>query len=372
MPSPEVLDFVALLAPLPGDNPCGVDFRLDPSPTSLYYAIKDARSRARNAERQALMSEEGAAGPVDWRPVLEHGKTVLTEKSKDLELVAYMIEALVRLHGFAGLRDGFRLARELVEQYWDSLYPQPDEEGIATRVAPLAGLNGEEAEGTLIEPIRKIDLTRGDSAGPYAYHHYQQASAIAQMVDEEARQRRIDQGAVSLEKFQRAVTETSTDFLTTLVEDIQQTQEEFERLGQALEERCGSSAPPTSNIRAALTACLDVVTSTARDRLAAGMPPEEVPPEERAEGQVSVPGVAVEGLGAMRTREDAFRALLKVAEYFRRTEPHTPVSYALEQAVRWGRMSLPELLTELIPDDSARVQLFKQVGIRPPEEASQG
>jgi type VI secretion system protein ImpA len=70
--------------------------------------------------------------------------------------------------------------------------------------------------------------------------------------------------------------------------------------------------------------------------------------------------------GEIRDREDAFQTLLKVADFFRRTEPHTPVSYALEQAVRWGRMALPELLAELIPDEQPRVTLFKQVGIRPP------
>jgi type VI secretion system protein ImpA len=59
---------------------------------------------------------------------------------------------------------------------------------------------------------------------------------------------------------------------------------------------------------------------------------------------------------------------LVVAQFFKKTEPHSPVSYALEQAVRWGRMGLPELLSELIPDDASRVQLFKMVGIRPPEQ----
>jgi type VI secretion system protein ImpA len=67
------------------------------------------------------------------------------------------------------------------------------------------------------------------------------------------------------------------------------------------------------------------------------------------------------------TREDAFRALLQVADFFRRTEPHSPVSYALEQAVRWGRMPLPELFGELISDEAIRTELFRRIGIpRPP------
>jgi hypothetical protein len=36
--------------------------------------------------------------------------------------------------------------------------------------------------------------------------------------------------------------------------------------------------------------------------------------------------------------------------------------------VRWGKMSLPELLVELIPEDNPRSNLFKWVGIKPPEK----
>ena len=74
-------------------------------------------------------------------------------------------------------------------------------------------------------------------------------------------------------------------------------------------------------------------------------------------------------MGQIGSREEAFRALLQVAEFFKRTEPHSPISYTLEQAVRWGRMPLPELLSELVPEDSTREQIFKLVGIRPEPEA---
>ena len=45
---------------------------------------------------------------------------------------------------------------------------------------------------------------------------------------------------------------------------------------------------------------------------------------------------------AIRTREDAFRTLLKVAEFFRKTEPHSPISYTLEELVRRGRLPLAD------------------------------
>lgn len=373
MASPEVLEFATLLAPIGGDNPAGEDLRADASPSSPYYAVKDVRTAARAAERQLdIEGEEGEAAP-DWRPVLQRGTKALAEKSKDLEITAYMIEALARLHGFAGLRDGFRLARELVEQFWDGLYPQPDEEGIVTRVAPLTGLNGDDAEGTLIGPITKIPLTEGGSAGPFAYFHYQQSIALGRIQDENVRQQRAARGGVLPEVFARAVSETPTPFFQNLVEDLTGAQEEFGKLTALLEEKCGSSAPPSSNIRAALTSCAETVANVARDKLLSGAPAEETP---AADGQAAAPGsdgaAEAGGLsvaGAIRGREDALNMLTKVADFFRRTEPHTPVSYLLEQAVRWGRMTLPDLLSELIPDEGPRAAIFKQVGIRPPMQS---
>jgi type VI secretion system protein ImpA len=378
MASPEVLDFSQLLLPIPGDAPAGEDLRADASPNSIYYLIKDARSAARAAERQIVMDDEPSARP-DWRPVLDNAVIALAERSKDLEVAAYLIEALVRLHGFGGLRDGFRLACGLVEQFWDGLYPLPDEDGVSTLVAPLTSLNGDDAEGTLVAPIALVDLTQGGSAGPFALYHYQQAQALGQVQDETAREKRIKRGAVTLETFQRAVAETPGSFFVNVVEDLTQCQDEFARLNALLEEKCGGRAPPSANIRHALAACLEAVNYVARDKLTAARDRAEseaaaAPGNGEGNGAAAgtTPGSPAEVAGVIRTREDAFRTLLQLADYFRRTEPHTPVSYGIEQIVRWGRMSLPELLSELIPDDTSRQSFFKQVGIRqetpPPAE----
>lgn len=371
MSSPETFDIAGLLAPIPGDQPTGADLREDASAGSLYYLIRDARSAARTAERQAGMVGEGETERPDWRPVLRHSQQALAARTKDLEVVAYLIEALVRLHGFAGLRDGWRLARGLVEQFWDGLYPWPDEDGLATRVAPLTSLNGDDAEGTLIVPIGQVLITAGQSAGPFATFHYQQAAALEQ-VDEEAKAKRVAAGAVPLAAIHRAVAETPAAFFVDLVDDLTRCREELAALSQALDERCGRAAPPASSLRGALAVCLDAVHTIARDKLASAAAAAGGAGAETARNGEGTPlgkGTAGGGqaaTGVIRDREDAFQTLLKVADFFRRTEPHTPVSYALEQAVRWGRMALPELLAELIPDEQPRVTLFKQVGIRPP------
>jgi type VI secretion system protein ImpA len=184
MPSPDVLDFAKLLAPIPGDKPVGIDLRTDSSPTSLYYAVKDARSTARANERELAKAAEPDKMPrPEWKPVIQQGNKAIAEKTKDLEITAYMIEALVRVEGFRGLRDGFRLARELSEKYWDTIYPLPDEEGLETRVAALTGLNGEGGDGTLLGPIAFVPITDSPNLGRLSQANYKEAFNFEKTTD---------------------------------------------------------------------------------------------------------------------------------------------------------------------------------------------
>lgn len=371
MGSPCVLDLDSLLADLPGGNPAGADPREDYSPRSVFRVLKDARAAARAAERSVVWEDDESGNkPADWSPVLKLAPQALATQAKDLEIAAWLIEALVRAHGFAGLRDGFRLVGGLVERFWDQLYPLPDADGLETRLAPLAGLNGVEGEGVLIPAIASVPLTAGISAGPFHLGHYRQALELERIEDPQRRAARLDKGAVSLPALQKAVAETPAAFFSTLRADLAECSSEFDKLSAVLEAHCGtdgsghSLAPPTSNIRNTLLACregLDFLVPSG----APAAPEAPNPTRLTANAAGGGPGQLWDHV---RNREDAFRALLQVAEFFKRTEPHSPVSYALEQAVRWGRMSLPELLSELVQDQGVRDQVFKLIGLPQPRE----
>jgi type VI secretion system protein ImpA len=72
--------------------------------------------------------------------------------------------------------------------------------------------------------------------------------------------------------------------------------------------------------------------------------------------------------GPIASREDALKRLDEVAKWFRRTEPHSPLAYTLDEAVRRGRMTLPELLAEIVPDYATRSTILTSLGIKPPSE----
>jgi len=374
MATEAIIDIESLLQPFTGDNPAGEDIREDYSPTSIYYQIKDARAQARTSERQILTSDDPEAIQSmvpEWRTVLELAPKILQENGKDLEITAWYIEGLTRAYGFAGLRDGLKLTKGLVEKFWDGLYPLPDEDGLETRVAPLTGLNGEDGPGTLIVPISQIPLTEGFSHSPFAAWHYEQAYEVETITDPDKKEARLASGAVSMKSIQQAISETQPSFFLTLKEDVNEAIDAFSELSTALDEKCGHDGPPVSNIRNGLKRVVEIVGFMTKDVV---FESEESSHEETIIGGED--GGSATGAPAVNTnksasidsvsinsRDEAFRALLKVSEFFRKTEPHSPVSYNVEQAVKWGRMPLPELLGELIPDDRAREEYFRLAGI---------
>ncbi len=368
MASAEVIQLEALLASIPGDNPTGIDLRTDANPASDYYKLKDSRFAARAKERDIDAGAEAAELP-EWRTILDLAPKVLTEQSKDLEVAAWLVEALLRRHGFAGLRDGFRLAQGLVANFWDGLYPLPDEDGIATRVAPLAALNGIESDGTLIQPIRKVPLTEPGEHGPFASWHYEQATKIAKVAGDEAKEWHLQAGAVTMDQITASQRATKPTFFVELVADITACQEAFAGLSAALDAACGRDGPPTSNIRNAIEAVAAVARILGADALSAAE--NAAAPSDGAPSAAAAVGTQGLAVGAVGSREEAFKALSRVAEYFRRSEPHSPISYTLEELVRRGRMTLPELLNELIADSGQRRTFYVVAGMKPPEEPQQ-
>jgi len=375
MATEATFDIDALLQPISDDTPQGVDIREDYSPTSVYYQIKDARAAARSAERANQMSDDPEAiyqTVPEWQTVLRIAPEILTEKGKDFEITAWYIEALIREFGFAGLRDGFILASGLVEQYWDNMYPMPDEDGWESRVAPIIGLNGEDGDGTLIGPIKQVGLTESYNALPYAGWHYEQAYEIETITDADKKEARIASGAVTLKAIQQAVLETPPSFFINLKEDLDACADEYQKFVSMLDDRCKDEAPPSSNIRKTLKRIQEIFGFLTKDVMLEEADESDIEGEDgeasatvgAAGGQTGSggKGVSIEK-ASISNRDEAFRTLLKVSEFFRKTEPHSPISYNLEQAVKWGRMSLPELLSELIPDERAREDFFKLTGI---------
>ncbi|MDE2335640.1 MAG: type VI secretion system protein TssA [Rhodospirillales bacterium] len=366
---PEGIDVAALLLPIAGDAPAGMDLREDFSPQSVYYRLRDARAEARAAERSADENPEmETTPPPQWRTVRDLVLSALAGKAKDLELAAWLTEALVRSDGLAGLSAGARVIAGLADAFWDqNLYPVPDEDGIATRVAPVTGLNGEGSDGTLIQPLRKLVLFSRADGTNVPFWQYEQSAELQGIGDAARVKQRLAAGVVPFADMETAARAAGAARFAALRALARGALREWTVMGEILDSKAGTDGPPTSRVRDLLKQILDVAQRYAPPEAAEEAPADAGVAEDGA-GEGHASGAGGSPAKAAVTREDMLGELARIAEFFRRTEPQSPLAYTLEEAIRRGRMTWPELLAEVVSDTNVRASVLSQLGIRPQEE----
>ncbi|WP_137125151.1 type VI secretion system protein TssA [Roseomonas sp. HF4] len=365
-----VLDLETLLAPLPSGDGGGEDVREDFAPTSIYQRIRTQRNDARAGER-AIDGDDPDANPAlvqaAWREVKKLGIDCLTSKAKDFEVAAWIAEAVMRLDGLRGLADASNLIAALCNQYWESGFPRLDgEDGIDGRGAPIGGLSGDNADGTLMAAIRRYPMFRRADGEPCGLFNWQRAEEAAGIADKARKEARLKSGVPVFEDLQNEA-RADVQMIRGVGAEARAAMSAWTVMDAALNEKFGADAPSTRRVSEALQAIIDVSTAIA------GAPAPE--PVEAEAGEAMPEGDAAPGAGpaagavagaprALRTREDAIRQLEDIAEYFRKTEPHSPLAFTLDDAVRRARMPLPDLLAEILPDPNARKTMLTVLGIR--------
>ncbi|MDQ8021119.1 MAG: type VI secretion system protein TssA [Moraxellaceae bacterium] len=352
------IDLDALLAPIPGANPSGADIGFEP----VFDEIKEARRADDDYLNQGDWKAEIKV--AEWGKVKSLASAVLSERSKDLQVACWLTEGLSNLHGFAGARDGFLLLDGLLRQYWDTLYPERDGDDIEERIGRLSWL-----DNNLSSTLRRLPMTgpAGDSKG-YGYDRLLQAREVDNLArgNEDSAKQALRDGKINSEMWNAAVTGTPASFYEKLFADTAGALEAFKTLAKTIDELFSYDAPSVSQLQEVLTSVAKQAAKMAEEK-GVQTSPAEAPAstgDEAADGSAPVAAVAVQQVqgGPPRSREEAIKRLREVAEYFREAEPHSPVAYLIEKAIRWSGMRLDSWLREVVRDDSTRDKLKDMLG----------
>lgn len=326
-----MLNIDALLAPIAPDNPCGEDL--------AFSAEVDEIARARLADDPSL--EQGAwvtaLKEADWKLVGKRCTGLLASRSKDLQLAVWLAEANARTGGMRGLADGMNLVAALCERYWDGLHPQADEDGFERRIGNLAWL------ASRIAPLVKTT--------PLA-----EGGALTLQARDVARAK----GPEAVGELDTVRARAKPAFVQALLADCEACLAALEELERVVDAKLGADGPGYSGGRAALRDVVDFMTPAAP----AGA--LQVLPEAMAASGGTALALPVRIDGQVTHRDQALAQLRQVAEFFRRTEPHSPVAYLAEKAARWGEQPLHAWLRSVIKDDASLARLEDLLGIEHP------
>jgi type VI secretion system protein ImpA len=324
-----MLDMDALLAPIAPGNPCGADLAFSPE--------VDEIARARLADDPSL--EQGAwvtaLKEADWKLVGKRCTALLQTRSKDLQLAVWLAEANAKTGGMRGLAEGLELVAALCGRYWEGLHPQADEDGFERRIGNLSWL-----AGRIAPLVKTIPLAEN---GVLTLQAWEVARA---------------KGPEAVAELETARARAKGAFVQTLLADCEACLAALQGLERVVDGQLGADGPGYSVGRAALRDVVDLLEPVA------GAAP--TPTEAAAGGAVTAQALPMSLDGQVAHRDQALAQLRQVAEFFRRTEPHSPVAYLAEKAARWGEQPLHAWLRSVIKDDASLARLEDLLGIEHP------
>ncbi len=317
-----------LLAPIPGENPSGRSIRDDP----IYEKIREARREDDDADQGAWQRARKLA---DHAAVVKLTGEVLSTTSKDLQLASWWTESMLKRDGLTGLRDGVALMRGLLDNFWETLYPEIEDGDPSLRAGPLDFIG-----------IKLVESVRGAPLSSAKHNFRQYDAALLAGSDEElradtprreAREAFAAKGEPVIETIWAGVDATPKAWYVELCETIRETTADVYALDVFGNEHFLEEAPSYRRLLDAL----EVVQRSA-DALLARRRLQEPDDDgsgdaaDSGEGATTGSGLVTASVGAIPTSEaDAGARVVVAARFLRRADPSQPAPYALMRALRW-------------------------------------
>ncbi|MBS1794056.1 MAG: type VI secretion system protein TssA [Acidobacteria bacterium] len=362
-PKPSVINLEALLAPISEDKPAGEYLRY----SGIYDEISEARRADDNLNQGEWQTELKFA---DYRKVIALAVPALEKETKDLQIAAWLSEALVKEHGWVGLRDSLRMIAGLQETFWETLHPEVDEgdmEGRANAVAWMeqqASFALKQAKITGYAGYSFIDWE--DSKHFDIPDNLETYDSAVQQKYNELRAQAERENRVTANKWRAEMSQTRRVFYEELNFLIEECWAAFRDLDRIIEEKYDrNQAPGMNNLKKSLDAVHTQIKKFLEDKRAEEPDEVEETVEEEVVGEdgtvVRVAGPAV-ATGAIQNRQDALKRLADIADYFKKNEPHSPISYLVSRAVKWGNMPLENWLQDVIKDETVIFNIRQTLG----------
>jgi type VI secretion system protein ImpA len=343
-----------LLEPISPTSPAGEDLAFSPE--------LDAIAQARRFDDPSLAQGEWVTDlkEADWNFVVRRCAALLQEKSKDLRLAVWLAEAGAKTDGLRALGEALRTLSGLCQDYWDlGLYPESDGDDHDQRIGNLSWILGRIPSLT-----REIPLTDGRQ-GRFSTIDFETArKAAAANGDGNGNGTGATTGP-KLADMEAARRGNSPSFVSAFHADVQLCLDALKELETVSDERLGHDSPGFSAARDAL---LDLQRMMPAAAAAAPVAVEAAPAAQDA-GQAypaghSAPIIPAGPPGAIQTRAQALAQLRAVAEFFRRTEPHSPASYFADKAADAGEQNLHDWLRTVVKDDATMAHIEELLGVQ--------
>ena len=329
-----------LLRPITEEGPCGESLE----DTELLASFDAYRlfGQSRPLDAPAEPNEKRIPKPPEsqeWVEIRDKALEALA-KSKDLRLLATLGTALLRTDGVPAFAETLNVASQWLEMYWSQTYPVVDEDAILRRNA----LNCFADSMAVVEGVRRVALVRSRQHGTFSLRDIDIATHQLSPGDGDAR---VDENQVGAAFATMPVGE-----LAQLHDSVVNALASLQKIDAKMRDSAGTEATPGFD---PLVAQLKRMSQVLRAQLASH-PESAASGIEGAREGVEADGPAAGVGGVVKSRQDAIRALDAVADFFRRTEPSSPIPLFLARAKRLVSKDFLEVLADIAPEAVAQAR----------------
>jgi len=336
-----------LLNPISADRPAGENLQYAP----IFDKIKEARREDDDAPSGDWALPRKLA---DWPLTIKLINEALASKTKDLQLTAWLAEAMLRREGIPGLREVLDLDRALIENFWDSLYPELEDGDAEFRAGKLQWIGDKLERAVKLVPLTRTGLN---------WYQYQESRTLgseeaADTSEKQlARQEAIAAGKIPPEQFDKAFDAAPKSFYVNLEAAFDGALESLALLGDVCDAKFGDVSPNFGVLRAALEEVrqtVHILLQRKREKEPdapvdepAAEPVDEVADLVETPVQAEAPAAAAKVAAPARRgalsaepadREDAIARVVSAAKYLRGANPYDPAPYLLLRGLRWGEL----------------------------------
>jgi len=324
-----------LLSPVSAAAPCGENLEYDPAYMHLCQL-------ARGKPEQQFGDTIIPAADPDWREV-EKCASDLLARSKDLRLMLLLAQSWTALSGLPGYADGVGLISEALARFWPMLLPplsQDGEDDPFMRVNALRELGDNFTLAKLLRnsrfsPTDAVDLTF--------------AETVAFLGGAEAPAQSYPGGPTRLSADVQSGLDAQASWLARGLEAI-------ERIQCLLGQYLGDSARPE------MPYILNAMTALCRQIA----PPDPSDAQETAPPGMAHSAPAAEGTAQpaarrnhdITTRDEAYRVLESVKDYFTRYESSHPAPLMIARIQLLMSQDFMAIVRNLAPDAVATLEHF--------------
>lgn len=363
------LELEGLLKVISDEAPCGIDCSF----SNEFYAIKKARIQ----DDPLLEQGDWVAEPkqADWAFVSSQSIELLTEKTKDIRLYGWLLEAWSNLYGFEGIAKGLELTQQSLTEFWMLLHPEIAEDDLDQRLGLLQGLINQ-----LPVLIKKTAIT--NTAISYSLMDYE-----ALLHQQNLRRKHTEDyddvpTNTSLEQFEQELFNTSKSFQYKNYQAFLEILKQWNILREVLDGLMGVDAPSFAAIESQLESLHSNLKKIYKTE-AFGLQPamataDSVEEKSAADQQTSTQltehiAVAASAINQpfqphiqshVANREQAMQVLQEISDYFQLNEPHSPVSYMLQKTIKWSQMPLHEWLAQVIKHEDPLEAVHEILGVQ--------